>query len=549
LANRNLVHNLSQNSSEIRRLDENSTMNKILTLSLAACIAAAATAQSPQTLIFTGRFDFIGADIANERAGGPINALSDLALNAFTPGSWTSAVSAQPATTHHAWMGDAYGDGNYSRFDGFKTYFERWNFAGPFIKDADKSSGDITKVYWTVRDNGVNKNFTVLTGGGTGTATIQPGDFFRWTASGDVEYFITQAQFAIAQGPIPPQGSGADGASAICQDSQGNIYYSPAEGGHWVSGNNQGGPIFAYDGAICMIPATAITYDANGNVASVLPDSAKLLINEIGSGTAGGPNVRDLVQRAACNDYNGNPLGNTANMVGLEIDPNGGTVTASIATGIPPNETYDVVPNMIFTFDSGSWVSTIISTADTSGFGPGSVATINGVACGETTPATIPDPTAWLGTILDAANFTPTTMGIALMSNMAQPLVADMPNKGALTQALPTWEIDFKGPPLTAVFMLSQPGPSAISQFATAFPLAGLPIPPSVLAPGSYSHAFVWPGPDTTALLVTDANGYATFSSGNPWSTAFLGLTLEVQGVGLLPNRVQVSNPVQVHVK
>lgn len=532
-------------------------MHKTLTFaSLAACLAATtAIAQTPSTLVFTGRFDFIGADAANERMGGSINEMSEFALNAFTPGAWTSALTAQTAVTHQAWMGDAYADGNYSRFDGFKAnYFERWNFAGPFVKDADRAFGDITRVYWTVRDNGVAKNFTVLTGGGTGTDVIQPGDFFRWMPGGDVEFFIRQADFALAAGAAPPNQTSADGASAVCQDAMGNLYYSPAEGGHWVSGNQSGGPIFANDGSICMIPAAAITYDANGNVQSVQADSAKLVIEEVQAGTTGGPSTRALVANAGANAVDpatgsAVPATITANMVGLEIDPNGGTFTSSYATGVPPNQTFDTIPNLIFTFDSGTWMSTIFSTTDT-GFGNGSIAVINGVTCGESAAGVVPDPTTYLGCTADPALFTPTTMGICLLQNVAEPLVADMPNKGALVSAAPTWDLDFRGPPLSAIFMLTQPGPTMASQFAQAFPLSGLPIPAGALAGGDYPFAFVWPSPDSTALLVTDANGYASLSTGSPWAAALVGATLEVQGIALLPaNQVRVSNPIQVHVK
>src|SRR5690606_8926685 len=149
-------------------------------------------------LLFTGRFPFVSLDHVNERAGGSITQLSEFAISMVSPGSGAFARSWVPATTHECYMGDPSGTGDYTPLAGLKTYFERINIAGPFVRHADKARFDPRRFFWTVRDVEATIDIVVQDQNGTTSVPVLPGDFLRLTSNGNVEYFITQAHFAAA---------------------------------------------------------------------------------------------------------------------------------------------------------------------------------------------------------------------------------------------------------------------------------------------------------------------------------------------------------------
>ena len=151
-----------------------------------------------KSVVFTGRFDCVSLDQVNERAGGSLSLIREFDLAVATPGAAAIARSWIPTTAHSAAWGDGHGDGNYVRFFNWKAVFDRFNFAGPFVKNSDRAKNDPTRFFWTIRDNAVNKVFKVLTSNGTTPVQIKPGDFFRWGKNGNVEFFITQAQIQKA---------------------------------------------------------------------------------------------------------------------------------------------------------------------------------------------------------------------------------------------------------------------------------------------------------------------------------------------------------------
>ncbi len=507
-------------------------MRILLASGLLALACAPIAAQ--KSVLFTGRFPFTSLDDVNERAGGSITQMSEFDISMVTPGPGAVARTFwQPTTTMETVMGDAYNDGNYTRFQGLKTsYFEQWNFAAPFVKFADQANCTWDKVYWTVRDNAVNKNFTVKTTNGTATAVIQPGDFFRYGKNGSAEFFITQTLIMKAAGAQP--GTFKPGASAICQDAARNLYYSPAQGGHYVTANT-GLPVYQYDGSICMIRAQDITYDALGNVQDVVQDSAFVIFAEILNGTT---TVRGMMANSGAMNNAGAAITISNNMVGLALDPNGGTITAAVAWGT--NQIFEIVPNFIWVDDGGTYAATVWSTRiNPNNSLPGSVAVINGVTMGSTSgPAT----GAYWGVKQDIANFQPTTMGLALIDTPAvQPFLADAPNHGAILSTDTNIDWDFHAGPGTVVAAVLSVGPLTPNQVPFGIDASFL------LGNDSFRCIYGLTSQIASMVVgVTSPGGYANLQLPRPTQGGLTGLSLIVHGIKFTstPIGFAVSNPV-----
>lgn len=368
------------------------------TLIAAAILSLGAGLSAQNTILYTGRFDTTTLD---STAGKYLSVIREFDIGAVTPSkTGATAFSYLPVAAMSAMMGDSDKDGLLAEYYQAKSYFTRWNHAGCFVKNSDKSKTDPRLVYWTIRDSGASTNpkLIVFVSGGTKTVQVKPGDFVRIGANGSADFFITQALIMKAAGKQPK--GFKPGASDITQAKDGSLYYSPAEGGHWVSdGSNQA---FAYDGAICYIPKSAISYDAKGNVKDITAGSARLIINEITSN----PNIRTFVGNANAADRSGQKITTTANLVGLAIDPNGGTFTSPVTPKIKH-------PNLIFTFDNGGYAGTIFTTAMNSTSVPGDIATINGMLMGAHLPGKANG--SYLGVKINRANFQPTLMGLEVI--------------------------------------------------------------------------------------------------------------------------------------
>jgi hypothetical protein len=504
------------------------------------CVLAPAPLCAQQAVLFVGRFPFVSLDDGNERPGGSITRLEEFDVSFVTPGPGAVARTFWlTTTTHQTLMGDAYGDANYTRFAGFKTRLEEFNFCGPFVKFADRTRADWDRVYWTVRD-AVNKQFRALHANGTQVVTIQPGDFFRFAKNGNVELFITQALIDRARGP--DQGPAAKGADCICQDAQRNLYYSPAQGGHYVSGNT-GAPVFYNDGGIVMIRAQDIAYDGAGNVQDVVPSSAFAIFGETEQGPSGQPTVRTLRSNSGARDNSGGPMPTMGNMVGLALDPNGGTITASLPR---VGNVFETVPNFVFTDDVDTMAATVFSTRVNTGNGmPGSIAVINGVRFGDSQAAATG---AWLGVKRDLPNGAPTMMGFCIVdAPQVEPFVADAPNHGAVARAEPTIYLDFwSGTTPTFVSVLIGLGPTAPGQFPVGFDLGWL------LGPDSFRCGFGLV-PQLASLPIGPSNpfGYSSLQFSNPQDPALAGTTLLVHGFKLtttIPN-FALSSPCLLQLK
>jgi hypothetical protein len=519
-------------------------------LCVAAGLAALASAQQ-QTILFTGRFPFQSLDTPNERAGGAITRLEEFDFSHNTPGAGAVARTLLPATAMQCYLGDGNNDGNYTKFAGWKTYFQNIGVGGIFVKASDRASVTPDKVFFSVRRNAATTGsgsvgalqLEVLTANGTTPYTLVPGDYVRLLPNGNVEFFMTAAQLQVAVGT--QSGAASIGAGALLQAANGDLYYSPVDGGHWVNGMSTG-IANAQDGGIVKIDFANITYDANGNVQSFAPNSARLIINEAAGGPAGALTVRQMTLNSGAVDRNGNALLATSygKTVGLAFDPNGGTFPSNWPDAAG-NFTQE--PNLLFTSDGGAYAGTLFSTAPSIS-GGGSVAVLNGVTCGSTTVG-VPANGSWLGVQLDIANFQPTLMGFTLCDALAyQPLIIDQNGFGRLPVAAtqPNWDVDVFSGPFTPTFLFLSTGPTAPGGFVASVPT---PFVPLSFTGDSWNDVFLLNGPFSLGLAVTDPFGYGTVSVPNPNTGGFTGFTLLVQGLALQPTGFQLSSPMLVQLQ
>ncbi|MCA8951174.1 MAG: hypothetical protein KDE27_16830 [Planctomycetes bacterium] len=509
---------------------------------LALGVTDALSAQ--QTLLFTGRFPFVGLDAPNERPGGAINDLSRYSFSYVTPGAGAFARSLLPATAMQCYIGDANNNDDYLKFDELATqsYFANFQIGGLFVKWADRANVTWDRIYFTVRDNEAGADLEVFTNNGTGSHTLVPGDWVRFLPNGNVEFFMTAADLAIAAGPPNTGGSSIDGCHTLVQTATGDLFYSPVQGGHWVNGN-QGGPVFANDGSIIKIAAADISYDPiSGNIASFVPNSARLCIEEVNAGSSSNSRtIRSMIGAAGAFDNQGLPiLGTSGNTVlgkisGLGLDPLGGTFTTTFPDAAG---NYTTEPDLIFTADSGRYAGTIFSTANN-----GSIATINGQLCGSNL-AGVPATGAWLGVQLDVPNFQPTVMGLTLVDALEyEPLLLDAPNNGVIDLAAsqPSFDLDLNGAPTTLAFLVLAFGPNTPGLFPPSVPLSAIPVG----FVDSHADVFTATNTVTIGLLLTDPNGYAAYQVANPNVGGYTNIRFVIQAAAALNSGgVQVSTPV-----
>lgn len=180
-----------------------------------------------------------------------------------------------------------------------------------------------------------------------GGGLIEPGDVSAVAMNAVSNVFIDDLQIRDALG-ITPNTPFFD-IDAITRDNTGSIYLSFEADVPILLGT-----VMLRDGGVAYIPASAITY-SGCNVIAVVPLSGNVAFTE---------NEANLMTvNASVADNGGNFIQVIFDLDGLEVDPNGGTFTASGGT----------FPNLIF---SGEYYTGggILSTA-----GGGSIAVINGI--------------------------------------------------------------------------------------------------------------------------------------------------------------------------
>ncbi len=527
-------------------------MTPTIRLLLLASLAAAAAPAQVQNILFTGRFPFVSQTSVNERPGGAISRLEEFDLSYVLPSPGSPARTLLPTTAMQCYLGDGDNNGVYTKFAGWKTYFQAINVGGVFVKASDRAAVTWDKVFFSVRRNAAaagtaspgTLQIEVLTQNGTVPQVLVPGDYVRLLPNGNVEFFMRQTQLAVAVGA--QAGAATIGAGALLQANNGDLYYAPADGSHWVNGNF-GGTFNAQDGAIVKIDAANITYDASGNVAAFAPNSARLLINESATGPGGTLTVRQMVVNTGAMNRDGTPIvaaGVFGKVTGLAFDPNGGTFTPMYPD---PTNTYVNEPNLLFTSDAGSYAGSIFSTAS-NGLTQGSIAVINGTVCGSLT-AGVPANGSWLGVNFDYANFQPSLMGFTLCDAIAeQALVIDQNGHGSLplATAQANWDIDISGQAGMATFLFMSLGPTTPGGAVLSVPTGFVPLPFST---DSWDDAFLLNGLYSLGFAITDGFGFGTVTVPNPNAGGLTGVALTVQGIGLVPAGFQLSSPMLVQLQ
>ncbi len=264
---------------------------------------------------------------------------------------------------------------------------------------------------------------------GFAAGTIENGDVFRYIGgpNGTLEVFVREDDLLVAIGQASTSDLNTD---AICQSSTGDLFVSFADN-ELVNGVN------ANDGSIIMIPASAIAYDGNFNVASITAGSAIKIAEEADMFT--------VVAASGMKTSVGGTItaSNVSELTALEIDPNGGTWTTPLGG--------QTVPNLLFAWQGFSNDGGIVSTA-----GGGSIATINGIAMGSTVATTglqigmLPTSTGIFG-----------MNGLAVIDAQANPFVSENHPRNLIT-SLPSYHrVEFSGAtPGAIVAVLGDVGPA-----------------------------------------------------------------------------------------
>jgi hypothetical protein len=510
--------------------------------SLFALIASLTTlrAQLP-CMLFTGSRPFVSRDVIHERPGGAITQLSEYDISMMLPtGGFSVARTLIPATAIQSYLGDGDFDGNYLKFLGWKAFYDQAiGLGGLFVKAADRGNVTWDKIYFSVRfgPGVIAEEFEVFVAGGI-PYLVEPSDWVRLMPNGSSQWFLAPGQLLTAAGP--QQSGGPVGCGALLQSAAGDLYYSPSDGGHWVSGI-AGPSLFASDGAICKIDAANISYDSAGNVMGITPGCARLLSNELlGSGS---PSVRGWVQQSGAMDRTGAAMqvsdyGKTG---GLAFDPGGGTWMPAYPDA---SGNFVAEPNMIFCTESPEYAGTLFSTRN-----GGEVAVITNTTCGSTV-AGVPADGSWLGVEFDLAADQPSILGFTLIDIPPYPdyLIADQDEYGLLRDAAvqPTWNIDFHGTPNMPILGLFCEGPQGAASFPVSMPINLIPLP---MASNSWPDLFHVSSALNLGATITNSHGYATITRANPNLVGLSGFTAMVQGVGLHAAGLQFSTPILIQLQ
>lgn len=533
----------NQGSSSFNTLPRSASMKTVsTTLAAMLCIQAAICSQANYSVITASRWDAVSLD----DKGGELSKIRPFGLWQFTPANTgTAAYHVLSPASLSALMGDPDADGSIAVFNGMKEG-STTAITGAFIRDADRKKNDPRLVYWTVKDyTAYNTKIQVFRGGKA--HVMRPGDFVRIRADGNAEFFITQELIMKAAGP--QTGSYINGAIGLCQSSTGALFYIPAHGrnaanagnggGHWI---NNPSKVFALDGAICHIPASAITYDTAGNVKDVQASSATMAFAETGSGPGGEPSTRGLIGNSGFLTANGTPDTTTLWLSGVEIDPGGGTFKDWNGT---------VQPNLIFTSENYawstarySWAGTIFSTAPNNLKVPGTIAVINGVPMGVTTGKATG---AWTG--LKNTPRPPCLRGLALIQGGHKPLAPSGPvsgtaiNDGVVTTGTdPNVVMAFQDANRVAPALLMLGAGPATGQRSIGANIGAIA--------SSYADLHVLKfGPIINVAGVTDINGRITVTIPTPTSTALKGVPLYWQVVFVRANQLDMTPPVLTEIR
>ena len=489
-----------------------------LAFALAAISGAALHAQTTRhTLFFPQLYDATSLDAT----GKSFAAISKFDIAAVTPdakGAWMwSAIS---AASFSAMVGDGDNDGIVTEFYN-QSASTVYAHSGCLLKREDRKTADRRLLYWSVREiQSGNHPYLYLPIAGGKFHKMRPGDFARIGRNGLAEFFITQDLIMKAAGP--QTGTVSKGASALTQDAGGNLYYSPpGSQGHVVT--KLGKRVLAKDGSVIYIPASAITYDKDGNVKDVKSSSAIMIIEMGSNAPSNHPNMVTIVTNTKAVDSLGNRMVLTTNnwvtnVSGLAIDPNGGTFTSTLSGSTKH-------PNLLFVMDNRLYRGTVFTTKVVQSR-MGALATINGTQMGALTGKA---DGSWVGA--KGAGNSPTLTGLEIAAwNLNPKIPYGMSNMSTQRQGRvvlgtdKTFSLDFQttAPRLPLVLLLGG-GPAKGKQML-AVNLGALF--------GDFATAYVFNGgPFAGAQGISDNFGRKFLSVPVPGGNALRGVSLVWQGL------------------
>jgi hypothetical protein len=276
---------------------------------------------------------------------------------------------------------------------------------------------------------------------GFDTATFSDGDVFRYAVQGVVEVFVSEAQLLEALGQSPTADLDLD---AICQSGVGDLFVSFADTETVPAGS-------ADDGAILRIPASAITYDVDNNVASIATGSAEIVATE--------DQVNAWIATSLMKTSVGGDPSTSIDTTALELDPAGGSFEAPAMPGV-------FLPNLLFAWSGFSNDGAVLSTA-----GGGSLASLNGIPLASdvaTTGAQIglaPDSTGLGG-----------LMGMGIVPGSGHPFAVENHPTSLITSSTILWsrqEVSGATPGGIVVFFVD-PGMSGPGAVLLAVSIPGL---------------------------------------------------------------------------
>lgn len=325
----------------------------------------------------------------------------------------------------------------------------------------------------------------------TGIQRLQDGDVYR-CRNGVNEFFVREPDLS---GALPPGGLDID-IDCMVQDRNGDLYFSLWES---LAYSTSTATSTYYDGDLLYIPANAITYDANGLISAIQPNSALIFAKEL--------DFSGMVRNSGAVSQTGAALTSIGDLGAMDLDPNGGTWTSPLL-GIQ-------APNFVFASNFATRFDNLWTTAN-----GGQLATINGKMMGYQAP-NLAD-----GTVL-GVGIVPAQDGInalVIVPEQHDWIAIDQPQSGLPVGGTFTVEIGRCQPNSTFSLLMSiwnndVPG-GWVSGFPLPLPFGGNPL----LELDLFTMTSV-------TNLAVDANGYASLSFADPGGVPS-GVELLIQGVG-----------------
>ncbi len=251
------------------------------------------------------------------------------------PCSSLSAEKWAPRTCFHAMAGDENGNGTYWN----PTIFGTIDALVATLPSTPIAGVNQRTVFWSPS--------AIMGTNISGVPGLRPGDVGRIVRNGfgdgQVEYFMRQEQFNQALGL--PLNTPID-VDAIAFSINDGVFFSLDQD---IVANTMCGPMLIKDGAVIVIPTSALTFTPDFRIATVLPVSAAVLYTEA--------QMDAFVTAAMVTDRFGTCLTTAVDLESLEIDWAGPQTTV-----VPCPGAILTVPSLLFSTETMTGAS-VLTTA------------------------------------------------------------------------------------------------------------------------------------------------------------------------------------------